>query len=200
MFPPPYDFLFAVLLVLVGALTGFAGYRWFRVVLALLGFILGALMSSSLMGISNTAGMVMAALVGGLAGAAILLFAYFVGIALIGAVIGALVAAPVVWAAFGTGDPPWQLVVALAMAGAFGAMFVQRYVIIVTTAFVGALTLVLGIVAAIDRGAVVAKSASRVSIFYPTIAPPGHPWVPYAWVILGLAGTAVQLGFKGKKG
>jgi hypothetical protein len=200
MVPPPYDFLFAVVLILVGAVTCFAGYRWFRIVLALLGFILGALMSSSVMGISNTAGMVIAALVGGLVGAAILLFAYFVGIALVGAVVGALIVTPVLWAAFGSGDPPWQMVVALAMAGAIGAMFVQRHVIIVTTALVGALTVILGIVAAVDRGAVASRSASKVSIFYPTILPPGHRWAPYAWVALGLAGTVVQMGFRGKKG
>jgi len=107
MVPAPYDFLFAVVLIVVGAVTCFAGYRWFRIVLALLGFVLGALMSSSVMGISNTAGMVIAALVGGLVGAAIMLFAYFVGIALVGAVVGALIVAPVFWAAFGNGDPPW---------------------------------------------------------------------------------------------
>ena len=80
------------MLVLAGALACFAGYRLFRYVLALFGFILGAMIASSMMGISNTAGMVIAALVGGLAGAAILLFAYFIGIALVGAGVGALVA------------------------------------------------------------------------------------------------------------
>ena len=69
--------------------------------LALFGFILGAMIASSMMGISNTAGMVVAALVGGLAGAAILMFAYFVGIALVGAGVGALVA-HFGWAPFGT--------------------------------------------------------------------------------------------------
>ena len=44
------------------------------------------------MGISNTTGMVVAALVGGSVGALLLLFAYFVGIALVGAGLGALVA------------------------------------------------------------------------------------------------------------
>jgi uncharacterized protein DUF4203 len=200
MVPSPYDFLFAVVLIFVGAFTCFAGYRWFRIVLALLGFILGALMSSSVMGISNTAGMVIAALVGGLVGAAILLFAYFVGIALVGAVVGALIVTPVLWAALGSGDPPWQMVVVFAMAGAIGAMFVQRHVIIVTTALVGALTVILGIVAAADRSAVAARSATKVTVFYPTILPPGHAWAPYLWVVLGLAGTVVQMSFKEKKG
>jgi hypothetical protein len=199
MLTSPYDLLFAIVLMLVGAVTCFAGFRWFRIVLALSGFILGALVASSMMGISNTAGMVVAGLIGGLAGAAILLFAYFVGIALVGAVVGALVVTPALWAGFGSGDPPWQMVVALAMAGAIGAMFVQRHVIIVTTAFAGAVTFLVGIIAAIDRGAVIAKSAAKVTIFYPTIFPPGHAWVPYACVVLGLAGTVVQMAMVGKK-
>ena len=92
MLPQSYELPAALVLVLAGALACFAGYRLFRIVLAIFGFILGAMLASSLMGISNTAGMVVAALVGGLVGAAILLFAYFVGIALVGAGVGALIA------------------------------------------------------------------------------------------------------------
>ena len=51
------------------AVACFAGYRLFRIVLAIYGFILGAMMASSMMGVSNTAGMIVAALVGGIAGA-----------------------------------------------------------------------------------------------------------------------------------
>ena len=78
--------------MLGGALACFAGYRLFRIVLGIYGFILGAMIASSMMGVSNTIGMIVAALVGGLVGALILMFAYFVGIALVGAGLGALVA------------------------------------------------------------------------------------------------------------
>ncbi len=44
------------------------------------------------MGATSTGGMIVAALVGGVCGAVILMFAYFVGIALVGAGLGALVA------------------------------------------------------------------------------------------------------------
>ena len=83
--------------------------------------------------------------------------------------------------------------------GAIGAMFVQRHVIVVTTAFVGAWTLIVGILAtAGDRGALAAKSASNVWILYPTTAP-GSGWMPFVWVALGLAGTTMQLAVTGKK-
>ena len=198
MLPPAYELPAALVLLLSGALACFAGYRLFRIVLAIFGFILGAMLVSSLMGISNTAGMVIAALVGGLIGAAILLFAYFVGIALVGAAVGALIA-HVGWALGSSGDPPVLAVIGLAVVGAIGAMFVQRHVIIVTTAFVGAWTLIVGILATVgDRGALAAKSVGNVWILYPTTAP-GYGWMLFAWVALGLAGTALQLAVTGTR-
>jgi hypothetical protein len=199
MLPQAYELPAALVLVLAGALACFAGHRLFRYVLAIFGFILGAMLSSSVMGISNTLGMVAAAIVGGLIGAAILLFAYFVGIALVGAGVGALLT-HVGWTFVGSGDPPVLAVIGMAIAGAIGAMFVQRYVIVFSTAFVGAWTLIVGILAAAgDRGALAAKSAGSVWILYPMTPAPGRGWIPYAWVVLGLAGTAVQLTFKGRK-
>jgi hypothetical protein len=198
MLPQSYELPAALVLMLAGALACFTGYRLFRVVLAIFGFILGAMLASSLMGISNTAGMLIAAFVGGLAGAAILLFAYFVGIALVGAGLGALIA-HFGWTFIGSGDPPVLAVIVLAILGAIGAMFVQRHVIIATTAFVGAWTLIVGILAAVgDRGALAAKSAGNVWILYPTTAP-GYGWMLFAWIGLGLAGTIVQLAFTGTK-
>src|SRR5262245_17140595 len=116
MLPQSYELPAAMILVLAGALACFAGYRLFRYVLALFGFILGAMLASSVIGISNTVGMVVAALGGGLAGAAVLLFAYFVGIALVGAGIGALIV-HFGWAFVGRGDPPWLAVIGMAIVG-----------------------------------------------------------------------------------
>ena len=183
MLPQSYEVPAALVLVLAGAVACFAGYRLFRYVLALFGFILGAMIASSTLGINNIVGMLVAALVGGLVGAGV----------------GALVA-HFGWTPFGTGDPPVLLVIGLAVAGAIGAMFAQRHVIIVTTAFVGAWTLIVGILAAVGgRDALAAKSASSVWILYPTTFPAQQWWIPYAWVALGLVGTVAQLGFKSKK-
>ena len=198
MLPQAYELPAALVLLVAGALACFAGYRLFRIVLAIFGFIFGAMLASSLMGISNTAGMAIAALVGGLAGAALLLFAYFVGIAVVGAGVGALVA-HFGWAFVGSGDPPVPAVIGLSVLGAIGAMFVQRHVIVVTTAFVGAWTLLVGILATVgDHAALAAKSARNVWILYPTTAP-GYGWMPFVWVALGLTGTAIQLALTGKK-
>jgi len=197
--PHSYQLPAAILLVFGGALSCFAGYRLFKIVLGIYGFVLGAMLASSAMGATNTTGMIVAALVGGVCGAALLMFAYFIGIALVGAGLGALVA-HVAWSGVRTGDPPAIAVIVLSIMGSIGAMFMQRYVIIVATAFGGAWTVIVGGLAATgDRGAAKAASAGDVWILYPTSPAPGQKWVPVAWIILGLVGTALQIGITGKK-
>jgi hypothetical protein len=199
MLPQSYQLPAAILLVLGGALSCFAGYRLFKIVLGIYGFVLGAMLASSAMGATNTTGMIVAALVGGVCGAALLMFAYFIGIALVGAGLGALVA-HVAWSGVRNGDPPAIAVIVLSIMGSIGAMFLQRYVIIVATAFGGAWTVIVGgLAAAGDRGAVKAASAGDVWILYPTSPAPGQKWVPVAWIILGLIGTGLQLGITGRK-
>ena len=199
MLPHSYELPAAILLVLGGALSCFAGYRLFKIVLGIYGFVLGAMLASSAMGATNTTGMIVAAIVGGVCGAALLMFAYFIGIALVGAGLGALVA-HVAWSGIRSGDPPAIAVIVLSIMGSIGAMFMQRYVIIVATAFGGAWTVIVGgLAAAGDRGAAKAASAGDVWILYPTSPAPGQKWVPVAWIILGLAGTAMQIGITGKK-
>ena len=90
----------AIILLVGGLISCFAGYRVFRVVLGIYGFILGALLASGVAGPENTVWMIAAALVGGVVGALILIAAYFVGVALLGAGIGAL-ATSLIWASLG---------------------------------------------------------------------------------------------------
>jgi len=208
MLPHGYELPAALLLMLGGALACFAGYRLFRVVLGLYGFILGAMIASSMMGTTNTIGMVGAAIVGGIAGALILMFAYFVGIALVGAGLGALVA-HLAWSAIRpAADPPAVLIILVAITGAVVAMVLQRYVIVIGTSFGGAWTMLLGLGAAIAAqngrampAAFVTREATLKDpwIFYPLSPIPDARWVPLAWIALGVIGTAVQLGFTARK-
>jgi hypothetical protein len=190
----------AVILVVGGLLSCFAGYRIFRVVLGIYGFILGALLASSAMGAEQTLWMVAAAVLGGLIGALILIAAYFVGVALIGAGVGALVA-NVIWAALER-EPHVFIVILFAVAGALGALALQRYVIIVATAFGGAWTAIVGALAlAGDRVATQAAARSDVWLAYPMNPAPGQRWVLLVWLALGIAGVIVQLSVtaKGRK-
>ena len=79
-------------------------------------------------------------------------------------------------------------------------MVLQRYVIIVSTAFGGAWTMILGGLAlAGDRVAARTAHSQPVWILYPTAASTGPEWVTIAWVALGVVGAAVQLGITGRK-
>lgn len=198
MLPQSYEQPVALLLIMGGALACFAGYRLFRIVLAVYGFILGSIMASSVMGVTNTAGMIAAAIVGGLAGALILMFAYFVGVALVGAGLGALVT-HVGWAWFRVGDPPVALVVVLSAAGAVAAMLLQRYVIIVTTAFGGAWTIIVGTQALAAPHVAARTVEAGVWILYPFAQGFDSTRMLAAWIALGVCGTAVQLAFTARR-
>jgi hypothetical protein len=197
--PPVFETPTAVVLVLAGALSCFAGYRFFRTVLGVFGFILGAMVASSIMGVSNSMGMIIAAIAGGIVGAVICMLGYFVGVALIGAGMGTTIA-HAVWGALRTGDPPWQLIILASVAGALGAMWLQRYVMIVGTAFAGSWTIILGGTAlAGERVAAKAAAAADPWILYPLNPLPGSRWIYAAWIALGLVGTGVQMAVTAKK-
>lgn len=196
MLPAPYQVPAAVVFVLGGAIACFYGYKWFRTVLAICGFILGALAGSALFGPSDRMWMLGAALVSGLAGAVILYAAYFVGVALIGAGLGVLIANLFVSAT--RGDPPVLVIVFAAIVGAVAAMYLQRYVIIVGTGFAGAWMLLVGVLALFgDRTAMAAASGGDVWVVYPLDPAPGRSWVAIVWLVLGVIGIGVQLGWTG---
>jgi hypothetical protein len=194
MLPTAYETPVAVALVLGGAIACFAGYRLFRVVLAIYGFIAGALLASSIMASSSSIGMVLAALAGGIVGSLILFFAYFVAIALVGAGLGALVVRSG-WPHVSGGEPPVVVVLIFVAIGAAIAVILQRYVIIVTTAFAGSWTVVLGaLTLTAGRRAVQVRTMSDVWVLYPFSPGIYRRSAIVAWVILGLVGTVVQLG------
>jgi hypothetical protein len=200
MLPASFQVPAAIILVLGGLLSCFAGYRVFRVVLGIYGFIIGALLASSLMGAEQRGWMIAAALGGGVVGALVLIAAYFIGVALIGGLIGALIA-NALWGAAG-GEPNIFMVILFSVSGALLALALQRYVIIASTAFGGAWTTIVGALAlAGDRTAASAAVRNDVWLAYPLSPAPGQRWVIAVWLALGLAGVIAQLTVtaKGKK-
>jgi hypothetical protein len=193
MLPASLQVPAAVVLIGGGLLACFAGYRVFRVVLGIYGFILGALLASSIVGTDQTLWMVVAAIVGGLIGAVILILASFVGVALIGAGVGALLA-NAIWAAFGR-EPGMVAVIVLSIAGALAALALQRYVIIIATAFGGAWTAVVGGLA-LAGSRVAGQAAARNDLWlaYPVNPAPGQRWVLALWLVMGIVGVLVQVG------
>jgi hypothetical protein len=196
MLPATYQLPAAIVLLVGGTIACFFGYRLFRIVLAIFGFILGALAASSFFGVSDTVPMLVAAVVGGLVGAGLLFAAYFVGVAVVGAGLGAAVAH--MFFSYSNRDPHVLAVVLCAIAGAVASMYLQRYFIIVGTAFGGAWTLIVGAMALVGNPrAMAAAAAGNVWVAYPLNPAPGERWVPIAWIVLSLIGATVQLGWTG---
>ena len=89
-------------------------------------------------------------------------------------------------------------IVFFSIAGAAASMYLQRYFIIVGTAFGGAWTMLVGAMALVgDRTALAAAASGDVWVAYPLDPAPGQRWVPIAWLVLGGIGAWVQLGFTG---
>jgi hypothetical protein len=200
MLPASLQVPAALILLIGGLISCFAGYRFFRIVLGIFGFILGALLASGAMGSEHTVWMIGAALAGGVVGALILIAADFVGVALVGALIGAL-ATSLIWASLGSEPSAW-IVIVFSIAGALAALALQRYVIVGFTAFGGAWTIVVGALAVTgSRIAVDAAARNNVWLAYPMNPAPGNYWILLAWLVLGIAGAFVQLSItaKGKK-
>jgi hypothetical protein len=196
MLPAAYQAPAAALLIAGGLLSCFFGYRLFKFVLGMFGFAVGVLAASSFFGPANTTPMLIAAFVGGLIGAGVLLAAYFVGVALVGAGIGALLV-NLIWTQV-EGDPHPAVVILSSVAGAVVATWLQRYVIIIGTAYAGAWTLLIGALALMgDGGPLRAAAAGNPWVIYPLNPAPDMRWLPWAWVALGAFGTLVQMRWTG---
>jgi hypothetical protein len=183
MLPVAYQLPAAVILVAGGLLACLFGYRLFKFVLAVFGFIIGGLAASSVFGESAATAMAVAAIVGGLCGAVLMLAAYFVGVATV----------HVIWTQI-QGDPHPAVVIVFAVLGALLATWLQRYVIIIGTAFGGAWTVVVGTAALLGNPAAMKAAADGdVWVAYPMSPAPGQAWVPWVFLGLGAVGTLVQM-------
>ena len=199
MIPASYTTLAAVVFVAGGLLTCFAGYRLFRIVLALYGFFAGAMIGSNLTDPSNTWAVAMYGLVGGVVGAALMVVAYFVGVGLIGAGLAALIL-NLGWKLIG-GEPPTLLLVIVCVVGAVLALNVVRYVVVFGSAIAGSWTALVGGLALMGNPtALKAASAPGIWVVYPIDMVPHQWWVMGLWFVLAIAGVAVQLSTTTKTG
>jgi hypothetical protein len=195
LIPTSYQEPAIALLILGGAIAWAAGYRLFRLVLTIFGFYIGAVAATAVLGPSDRTMLIFAALGGGAIGALVMFFGYFVGVALVGAGFGAL-SVHMIWTRVG-GDPHPMIVILAAVAGAATAMALQRYVIIIATAFAGGWTMLWGAMNLMDRSAIGSPRPS-VWMVYPLDLSPGRRWVLAAWAAVGLLGVFVQLRFTGR--
>jgi hypothetical protein len=201
MLPASYTTYAAATLAVGGLLACFAGHRLFRLVLGIFGFYAGALLTARFLDTSaHSWALILAAVVGGLVGAGLMLAAYFVGVGLVGAGLAAL-GLNVAWGYIAGVDPPTPVLIIVCVLGALAALSVVRYVVIVGTALAGSWTLVVGALAVRgDAAARHAASAGDVWIFAPIDPADRRWWLLPAWLLLALAGAVVQLNTSKSKG
>lgn len=192
LIPTSYQLPALALLILGGLVAWAAGYRLFRLVLTLFGFYIGALAATAVLGPADRTMLVLAALGGGAVGALIMFFGYFVGVALVGAGVAAL-SVHMIWSRLGN-DPHALVVILAAVAGAAAAMALQRYVIIIATAFTGGWTMLWSAMNAFDSSGNISRRP-EVWMVYPFDLSPGRRWVLAAWAAIGLLGIFIQLRF-----
>lgn len=136
----------APLAIAVGVLICFWGYCLLKLTLGVMGFIAGATGGWAVgmsLATGNSGIALVCAVVGGVIGAALCLWLFFLGIFLLGASAGAIVATALFNAA---GNQP-QPILVFVVAIVFGliALVMQKLMIIVSTAFSGSYLIVAGI-------------------------------------------------------
>ena len=189
----------AIILLAAGLVACFLGYGLFRWLLVLYGFAGGAWVTSLFVGTLSpwpAAGVV---IVGGLAGAAVLLVLYLALVAVAGAGVGVLVL-NLSWPPV-RGEPEAWMVILACLVGASLAVVLQRYVIIVGTAFGGAWTALVGGLALVGHPGAQAVVGGDLWQMYPLA--PARGQVPFAvgWLSLGLLAALWQLpGARAAKG
>ena len=192
MLPGSFQLPVAIILLGGGLLACFLGYRLFRFVLAVYGLVAGAVVTFQFIGSVEPWVLVAAVVVGALAGALAFLAVYFIGVAIVGAGLGALIV-NLIWTQRAD-DPHVLIVILFAIVGAFAALLFQRYVIVVSTAFAGAWTSIVGGLALMgDAEAIAAVGTLSGWVSFPLDRAATQRAVLVAWLGVGLLGVAVQL-------
>ena len=185
----PHDVLNAImaLAIPIGLLQCFFGYRIFKFILALTGFLIGSAMAATIGYNASQQEVValLAGLVGGFIGAALMVLLYFVGIFLLGAFVGAALGT-MLFAMAETNPIPFVLFILAAIVGVLALVF-QKFMIIIATAFGGAWNVVIGIAyfttGAIDPTNIEASFSSGGTLTYIIVL---------CWLALGITGVIVQ--------
>jgi Domain of unknown function (DUF4203) len=176
----------ALAAIAIGLLQCFAGYRIFRVVLGITGFMIGAVLAGYLVyhWTSSPLFTLIAAVIGGLIGAFLLGGLYKLGIFVIGAIFG-VVATTALFALSGSTAPGWLLAV-IALVCAILAVIFQKLMIVIATSFGGSWWAISGIASL--TGAVKMESLQPAPL---GLQEAGAGWL-VAWLLLGVAGMIVQ--------
>jgi hypothetical protein len=180
------NILVGLIVLVLGAVVCFSGYRIFRVVLMLVGFLIGFTLGMAIMANSGGIGQVLVGVVVGLIGAGVFYALYFVGVFLAGVALGAVVGLTIASILGASGGLATILVLIGVIGGAILAIVLNKLMIVISTAFGGANTMVQGL-AIILPGVFAASNVGAAATALST------SFIGFiVWIVLGVAGVAVQ--------
>jgi hypothetical protein len=183
--------LFVVFLFCFGMLQCFAGYRIMKLMLTLFGFALGAIAGGALGASLFLAGPLMlfvgllvGGVVGGVIGAILFRLLYYVGVFVVGVELGVALASMLA-TTIGLAQA-WLVMVLLGVICGILALLLQRFLIIIATAFGGAWV-------AIIAGLTFAYGTESLRLITNPAVPPETPNVVLGiWLAVGAVGAMVQ--------
>jgi hypothetical protein len=183
--------LISVALILIGILACFAGTRFFRTVLTLIGVVAGGLAGALLLRESGETIMLAGGVIGAIIGGVLVNLLFSFAMTLIGVVLGITVGLFII-STIGTTDPLVNVIIVavLALIGAVLAARFERLIIAVATALIGAIMITEGALLFVPG-----VGSVDVSTGLPVIQPTGvWPAVAIAAVIvLALLGFTTQM-------
>ncbi|MFN8373098.1 MAG: DUF4203 domain-containing protein [Anaerolineae bacterium] len=174
----------ALAAIVVGLLSCFQGYRFFRVVLAAVGFVVGFGIGVSLVPADQVTLRIAAGFGAGLLRTMLLSWLYIFGFVAAGAILGGTLASTMLLALnIQNNNALAAASVVGIIAGGFVALLLNKWIIVVSTAFNGAALILYG-AALLVPGLMEVNPSRPVRI--------ESPWVVVIWLALGMAGFAFQ--------
>ena len=185
----PQDLLNVIIVssISVGFVQCFFGYRIFRFILGLTGFLFGGSLACVVVYTISQEELIalLAGIIGGIIGAALMSALYFIGIFLIGAFLGGVIGTALF--AVVKSSPDLSVLFILAVIAGVITLIFQKSMIIVSTGFGGAWSMVIGI-AYFTTAAIAPANLERMfgsgGIYLYTIV--------LSWIALGMIGVFVQ--------
>lgn len=184
--------LVTLAVIAIGIFYCFFGYRFFRIALIVLGFVLGALLGASLSTefiSQNDLVIVMMGAIGGIFGGVILPIFYTLGVFIMGASFGIVAFRSLVAGFdFSLQGPEVLWVLGAAIVGGALALFLLKYMIIIATALIGAANIVGGLAILISDSFDYNTLSDQEALSEETSA-----LMMVAWLLIALAGAVTQI-------
>lgn len=182
--------LIALIVMGIGFLNCFFGFRVIRSAFALWGVAAGIYIGLTLMPAGDTTltTLLIVAVIGGIIGGVIFVILYLIGAVAIGVALGFTLSLVVM--RFLGMEPNLIINVIFAMLFGFMALFLNRMFIIISTAFAGASAIVLAGAALFYDQASLLNMESGNAVLEEAQALPPFLWI--LWILLGLIGMFVQ--------